>query len=435
VRLPLLSIALLLATACARSPHDRVWLSRAITARTDTSLRPAGGDTASRLPPGATLADGLTEDEAAAIALWNNPAFQADLAQLGFARADLAEAGMLPNPVLALLLPIGPRQVESWLAWPIEVLWQRPRRVEAARLDVARVAHGLVQSGLDVVRDARLAHADAVLAEARAARRAAVADALRAIVQLSLRRATAGDLAEPEVAALRLEAGLAAEAATRAAAERVAVRARLALALGSAELLREVPVTAAAVSADEPAPLEGLITAALAARPDLRAAEIAVEAAGARAGWERSRIFGVVARADVFGLGADATGRAGLQVTLPIFQQNQGGIERAEAEAERALWRLAQARLQVAAEVTAARAVVAQSRAALALWQRDVAPAADDAERGARQAFDRGDTAYLAVLDATRRALDARLREAELTADARRAEAQLTRALGGRHDS
>ncbi|MFO0601883.1 MAG: TolC family protein [Polyangiales bacterium] len=430
---PLLA-AIALTAACATSPHDRAWLSRAVAARTGTSLRPESRDTTTRIPPGASLADGLTEDEAAALALWNSPAFQAELTQLGFARADLADAGMLPNPVLSILLPLGPRQVESWLAWPIEVLWQRPRRVEAARLDVARVAEGLVQSGLDVVRDARVAHAEASLADARASVRAEAAAALAEVGTLSARRAAAGDLAEPDAAAARLDAGIAAEAAARAAAERIAARARLALAVGVPELPADVALSSPDARGDDPPPLDALLTAALAARPDVRAAEIAVEAAGARAGWERARVLGVVLRVDAFGgNGGDLSGRIGPQVTLPIFQQNQGGIGRAEAEADRAVWRLSLARQQVRAEVIAARAALAQSRAALTAWRADVAPAADEALRGARQSFERGDVAYLAVLDASRRALDVRLREAELVADARRAEAQLTRAVGGRH--
>ena len=67
------------------------------------------------------------------------------------------EAGFLRNPIFSLLLPVGPKQLEFTLNWPLEALWQRPRRVAAARLDVERVAQGLVQGGLDVVRDAKLA--------------------------------------------------------------------------------------------------------------------------------------------------------------------------------------------------------------------------------------------------------------------------------------
>ena len=74
------------------------------------------------IPPGVVVDDGLTQDEAVALALWNNPDFQVQLADPGFARADLLEAGLLQNPVLSLLLPIGPKQLEATLRWPIEVL-------------------------------------------------------------------------------------------------------------------------------------------------------------------------------------------------------------------------------------------------------------------------------------------------------------------------
>ena len=66
---------------------------------------------------------------------------------MGFARADLLEAGLLLNPVLSLLFPVGPKQLEATLKWPIDVLWQRPRRVASARFAADRVAAGLEQAG------------------------------------------------------------------------------------------------------------------------------------------------------------------------------------------------------------------------------------------------------------------------------------------------
>jgi hypothetical protein len=59
------------------------------------------------IPSGIRLDDGLTPDEAVAVALWNNAAFQVSVSALGFARADLLEAGVLTNPVLSLLFPVG----------------------------------------------------------------------------------------------------------------------------------------------------------------------------------------------------------------------------------------------------------------------------------------------------------------------------------------
>src|SRR5690349_1735709 len=75
----------------APAPGD---VDAAIRARTaDRGLRVVGGDNA--LPPGVDLTDGITQEEAVAVALWNSPSFLATLTDLGIARADLAEAGLL----------------------------------------------------------------------------------------------------------------------------------------------------------------------------------------------------------------------------------------------------------------------------------------------------------------------------------------------------
>ncbi len=105
----------------------------------------------------------MTQEEAVAVALWNIADFQVSLSELGFARADLLEAGLLTNPVLSLLFPVGPKQFEMALKWPVEALWQRPRRVAAARLAADAAAERLVQAGLDLVLAVKVAHADVAL--------------------------------------------------------------------------------------------------------------------------------------------------------------------------------------------------------------------------------------------------------------------------------
>lgn len=429
-----------LAWGCARSPYDRAWLARTLSARTGFASR---GEADARpddapLPPSVS-ASALTADGAVATALWNNAAFNAELAQLGFARADLAEAGMLPNPTLALLFPIGPRQLESWLAWPVEALWQRPRRVEAAQRDVARVAQTLVQTGLDLARDARLAHTEAVLARARAAVRAEAAAVMNSLATLAQARLRSGDIGPPELAVAVMEAGAAQELSLRAATEVTVADARLRLQLGLTERAATLVPVADSPALAELETVDALVAVALAARPDVRAAELGVESAGARIGWERSRIFGLVARVDAFGPApfgpSEVTARAGVQATLPLFNQNQFGIGRAEVELERAMWRYAQARQQVVAEVTSARAQVVQLQSSLRVWRGSVRPAADEALQGAERSLAQGESSWIAVLDATRRALDARLREVELEAELCRALAQLQRSTGGRRAS
>lgn len=438
----LVALCVVCVLGCARSGYDRAWVQRAVVERTGQRLRDEGRapQEGVSLPPGVEVSRGLTARDAVAIALWNNPAFQAELTQLGFARADLADAGLLPNPTLALLLPLGPRQLEAWLAWPVEVLWQRPRRVAAAQLDVERVARGLVQTGVDLARDARLAHAELVLAQRRGRLRREGADTLEALAALVETRWRAGNVGAPEAAAARFEAGTAREAALRAEGETEVARARLHQVLGVVAMDRAVEALSAPDGEPVMPALDRLVTVALAARPDVRAAELAMEAAAARQGWERARVLGALARLDAFGPAPDgtgpsqATGRVGVQVTLPLFNQNQSGRARAEAEWTRAVWRYAQLRQQIVQEVSVARAQVTQARAGLSVWRATVMPAADAALAAASEALVRGEASRQPLLEATRRRLDAQVREAELEAELSRALAQLARSTGG-HDA
>ena len=174
-----------LSMGCAvHSPHDRGTVSTEVLDRTGHALRPEPG-TGPDLPDGVSLGDGLSEDEAVAIALWRNPDLEVTLAEMGLAKADLVEAGLIKNPIFSLLFPLGPKQLEFTLTWPIEALWQRPRRVAAAQLDMSRTAERLVQGGLDLVRDVRVAYTDALLDEERARLAAESRDVRRRIAEIA----------------------------------------------------------------------------------------------------------------------------------------------------------------------------------------------------------------------------------------------------------
>ena len=128
------SMLILLIVGCAvQSPYDRSYVSEGIKERTDYELGQVTEPGEFNFPEVISLEDGLSQDEAVAVALWNNAQFQADLAALGFARADLIEADMLANPVFSLLFPVGPKLLEAKLSLPIDVLWQPPphRRCQA----------------------------------------------------------------------------------------------------------------------------------------------------------------------------------------------------------------------------------------------------------------------------------------------------------------
>ena len=120
------------------------------------------------------------------------------------------------NPIFSILFPLGPEQLEFTLTWPIEALWQRPRRVAAAQLDVARTAERLVQGGLDIVRDVRLAYADALLEEERARLAAESRDVRGKIAAIADVQLRVGDMSPLEAATVQVEAARARNEAQRA---------------------------------------------------------------------------------------------------------------------------------------------------------------------------------------------------------------------------
>ena len=269
-------------------------------------------------------------------------------------------------------------------------------------------------------------------------------------------RLRAGDISEQETTTSILDARLAEEQAMRFTQEAGVARERLRLLLGvgpeDSGFAFSVPPSEAPDARSNPsnrfvnqslglqsAPssdvevLNELINQALIARPELKAGELAIEAAGARAKWERSRILSVSAIAKEYGRGTNGWEQGpGVQIELPIFNRNQGGISRAEAEIERAAKQLIVSRQRVVAEVREAYLQLAQAREAYELWRSRVLPPLQEEVQLAESAFRSGEVAYLFVLETGRRMSDARLREADFHAAARRALAQLERSVGRR---
>lgn len=427
-------IASVVAAGCAtagRAP-DRAQVGEAVRARTGQALKPGGGPP---LPDGVSIEDGLTRDEAVAVALWNSPAFQATLADLGIARADLAEAGLLRNPILSLLFPVGPKQLEWTLQYPLEALWQRPRRVAAATLNVQAVSERLVWQALSLVAEVKTAHTEALAAEQRVALAVENAKLARGVADISDARLRAGDISELEARAPRSD--FARLDALRRALEHDRDVARIALValLGidtPPDSLRLTPPASETESAGCDSQ-EVLTKDALASRPDVRAAEIGIESAAQRAKWERSRVFTLMAILDGNGRGTEgAEVGPGVNAEIPLFARNQGGIARADAEVERAGKAYAALRSQVLADVRTASARVRQAEQAAESWRKDIVPELQTEQRQAESAYRAGEAALLSLLDTGRRLVEGRTRELEAVVALDKARVALERSVGRR---
>lgn len=405
---------------------DRIRAGSGAEARLETAAAPGR-------PPSVDVGDGVSGDEAVALALWNNAAFQVAVSQLGFARADLVEAGLLANPVLSLLFPLGPKQLEATLRWPAEILWERPRRVAAAQLSLEVAASNLVQSGLDLALSVRLAHTDLALALDRQRLATDTAAALRRIDELTQSRLAAGDIGTLDARIARIDALRSVQDADRAGHDVRLARERLRLLTGLAAddaALDALQVPAEPTSCGSP---PELVVRALAARPDVRAAELAIEAAGARLGWERGRVLALAAVLDANGQGISGfEAGPGIDVGLPIFNRNQGGRLRAHTELQRASAAYVALQQQVGLDVREASTLFEQARQSREAWRATLVTPLEANLADAEDSFRAGETSFLFVLENSRRLIEARLREREIAADEQRAMARIERAVGAR---
>jgi cobalt-zinc-cadmium efflux system outer membrane protein len=384
------------------------------------------------LPPGLTFTEQLSARDAVAIALWNNAALQADLATLEISRADLVEARLFRNPSFSMLLPVGPKPFELLLAWPIEELWQRGKRIKAAELNVSAVATGLVQNGLNLIRDVRVAHTDLWMAEQRARSLRESAVLRERVAVLTARRRDAGDASGLEVRLAQVDARSTDELAQRSINEVEVFRARLRQLLGMRDdrtLFSAVPDPV-----DRPAlpSLDALLEIAISNRPDLRAAEIDVETAAERARWQRSRILALLAPAlSTKGVGtAGIRTGPGLNMDVPAFNRNQGQISRADAEVLRAGRLYMSLKDRMEEEVIESYARISQAQASVAVLREQVRPVVDESIQLTERGYQSGDLSLLNVLEATRQRFDVVLREIDAQAALQRARAELERAIG-----
>lgn len=383
------------------------------------------------LPPTSRIEDGLTIDEAVAIALWNNAAFQAALSALGLARADLIEAGMIRNPILSLLLPWGPKQLEFTSTWPVDVLWQRPKRLAEAKINADAVAAQLVSGGLKLIADVKTAFLDAIASERRLAIAVDQADMATRLAELAQGRYRAGDISEFEARlagtdAQRLEAARLTRSADRDLGL-VRLRALLGQSPDAAPLRLTWPANppATCVAAAD------MMRTALAARPDVRAAELQVEAAGMRAGLERARIVSLTATLDANAEGAEGFEMGpGFAIELPIISQNQGRRARAASELEQASRRYLAVRAAVGLDVNAALVGLAEAQGVAAVLGPDVAESAAAARRQADRLHAAGEISLVELLGTRQRLLELEMTRADADLGVHRAIVRLEQAVG-----
>lgn len=330
------------------------------------------------------LADGLVADEAVEIALLNNPGLQELFQEIGVAQAEVVQSGLLSNPSLGLSFRFpaggGRSNVEASIAQELVDLWQIPARKRAAQRELDTTVLEVAHRAAQLAADARGAYYDVAAAD----RNLEIAVENVAIVQklldAALARKQAGVVGELDVNLAR-GVVMSAELDVRSARLDTRVqRRRLASLLGLTRhaedlVLRDGLVTPACADLDG----DRIVRLSLDNRLDVRAAANAVAAAAEKVELEYRKVFPSVelglglersdrralpgrklladtARASIANgtlTAPDIESRAqrqaerraeidvilgpSLDLTLPIFDQNQAQIARAKFEYEQAV--------------------------------------------------------------------------------------------------
>ena len=399
--------------------------------RNGTGLGPVTAPGTSVIPETVTISDGVTADEAVTVALWNNAAFQESLAALGVSRAQLLAAGLLPDPQVQIFFPVGPKQFELTGYQAIDALWLRPIRERAAELDLMRVADQMVQNGLNVIRDVRVAHANLLMAQQQLVFAEETLELRREIDRLAGKRSDAGAISELEAAAPHIDALQAEADRTRAVGEVAIAQAQLLVLMGIQGSASEIVAVGLPLGSLQVPAAEEMLAEAFAVRPDLRAAELNVQAAQERLELAKCQWFTFDGILDMNSQGFEGyEAGPGTRFTIPIFNRNRGNIAIAEADLNTAQRQYVTVRDQIRNDVLTSHARLMQAARNLSDVQTKILPATQDASDLARKNYERGGTSYLLTLQTLGQYLTARGQEIVLAGDVRRALAELERSVG-----
>lgn len=292
------------------------------------------------------LAAPLTASAAVQVAFLRNPQVLEAYARLGLSQADVVAASRIANLVISgsIITGEGERQAIGGIGQSLTELLMLSARKRLAAGEYERTQQLIAASLLDLIRDTEADWYRYVTAEQVSAMRAAVARAAEVSATLAQRFFDAGNVSELDLTLKRANAAQARLAALRAATDARAAKYRLQQQMG----LSGTPQWRAV--ADLPAPVsvahtaEALVNRAHEHRADLLAARQEVtllEGASSLARrwrWLGNAEVGVQRERETDG--RVLTGPT-LALALPIFNQGQAGIARAEAQLE-----VSRARLQ-----------------------------------------------------------------------------------------
>jgi outer membrane protein TolC len=379
----------------------------------------------------------LTEAQAIERLLAQDPTLRALRTRVDEVRAAQADRARWPNPSVTVTRESVGSSSDTFLVGRQELPLSGRLRLlrDAGRLAVAGTEADVRFAIAQRIAELRLAFAALLQAqEQEAALREAVTGLERLIDVLRTREEAGEGSSYDRMRGARALADLQHELAS-VAVERAAAQGRLASFLGAGTPPTQLVAAGTPQDVAPLPPVEALVDEALQARLDQRARELtSTQFDTERRAAERLRVPVPTVTAGLKRSGTGALLNNGYQfsvdVGVPLFNRGQTAALQAQAQADRARAEAEALRLEIEADVRTAYTTVTLRRAQMDAYRRSVSDTAEPLVATARVGYEEGELGILELLDATRQAVDARLRSLEATALARRAAIDLDRAIG-----
>lgn len=384
------------------------------------------------------LADGLSLEEAERLALSNNRELQALFQEVGIAHADWVQSKLYSNPSLDFLLAFpsggGRGLLEVGLGVDLLELWQIPVRSDVARGQLESTVLRIAGRAGEFLAAARTAYYAALAADELQR----VAQENLALTQRSfeavrdLHAAGAADALDENMARGPLltaqlmleEARINASNAKRDLAKHLS----LPRPVDSLQLTGTLPLECASVEGSE-----ALVEEALGSRLDLLALQAEIELLQNRVLLEERRAWGEASAGPKLERPAESgakLGGAGINLSLPLFDQNQAQVARARFVLEQRVKLYEAAQIRVAQDVRAGIERVNAASRALEFYREALLPQSQVSLDLAGQSYGAARTSLLALIEVQRQVLEARRAHVTLQLEAVAARSQLERLVG-----
>ena len=388
---------------------------------------------------GELLSRPLTVDAAVELTLLNNRRLQAAYGEIGVARADLVQAGLLVNPVLSADVTFGVSAPGTGVAIGLVQNFMRAlqiplrKRVAAATLEEAKFA--VASQVIDLVVEVKRAYVRVQAQEQMVELDRTVVDATRLSAEVAQKQRAAGNVTELDLAN---EVALFEDARVKLAAgeaETLVAREELTALMGLWGPRAMWTIGTRLPDPGDALPLTGLESRAMSQRVDLAAARHASEAINQGLGL--TGLFGVLSDAELGPEGErDIDGGIWsvgplLSIPIPIFDQGQATRASALARLRQSEERFAALAVEIRSQVRRAHARLHAARMLADHYRRVVLPLRSRIVQQTQLQYNAMQIGVFQLLQAKQAQIDAGRAYLEILAHYWLARADLEGAVGG----